>query len=196
MYFTKQELQQISEIYKALNENNITYTIAETLLGENATPELILEISEEMKAIPLNEYEYKYFDFNKADTTYTTDEDGPSIIGALFGFSKHTAKKFVKDPKTAGMCLRALRDKYEEVSFKEARAKAEHRGFFATVLYTIKKAMYWIVKKFADLKDDFLDLIKGRPENASRTKRDYNWLRNAEDHYLANNTDWFINSEH
>ena len=196
MYFTKEDLQQIEILKESLNENNITYTIAETLLGEYALPEYILEISDEMKSIPLNEYEYKYFDFNSPDTVYRTDEDGPSLIGAVLGAGKHTAKKFVKDPKSAGVCLRALRDKYEEVQFKAARAKAEQRGFFATVLYTIKKAMYWIIKKFADLKDDFLDLIKGRPENASKTKRDYLWLRNQEDSYLARNTDWFLNSEH
>lgn len=196
MYLSKEDVAKAKELKESLNENSITYNIAEALLGEYATPEYILEISEEMKAIPLNEFEYKYFDFKHPDTVYRNDDDGPTFIGAALGFGKHTAKKFVRDPKTAGVCLRALRDKYEEIEFKSARARAEDRGFFATILYTIKKAMYWIVKKFGDLKDDFLDLIKGRPENASRAKRDYIWLRNQEDSYLARNTDWFLNSEH
>lgn len=196
MYLNKEDLLRAKQIQHSLNENSITYNIAEILLGENATPEYILEISEEMNNIPINEFEYRYWDYSKPATKYETDEDGPSIIGAALGFGKHQAKKFVKDPKTAGVCLRALRDKYEEIKFKEARSKAEKRGIFATILYTIRRAMYWIIEKFKDLKDDFMDLIKDRPENSSKTKRDYIWLRNAEDSYLANNTDWFLNSEH
>lgn len=194
MYLTQEEINQAQELKNSLNENNITYKIAEVLLGEYAVPEYIMEISDEMQNIPLNEYEYEYFD--KPDTVYRTDEDGPSLIGAALGFGKHRAKKLIRDPKTASVCLRALRDKYEEVQFTAARAKAEKRGFFATILFTIKKAMYWIIKKFGDMKDSFFDLIKGRKENSSKAKRDYIWLTNQNNMYLANNTDWFLDSEH
>ena len=51
-------------------------------------------------------------------------------------------------------------------------------------------------QKFNDIKDDVMDALKERPAGSSRAKRDYIWLQNKEIDYLANNTPWFINSEH
>lgn len=161
MYLTQNELAQAKEICRSLNENSIIYNISEALLGDRATPESIFILSEQISH------------FNED----AEEDNGASLIKSAFGCDTKTAHSFLQDSKRAGICLRALRDKYEEMKFAESRAKAENRGFFATVLWTIKRAIYWILRTFSDLKDDFFDLIKDRPENFSKGKRDYEWLK-------------------
>lgn len=165
MYLTPNELRQAKEIQLSLNENSLTYNIAEALLGNYAMPESIFLLSENIKNYSLNE---------------DADEEGSSLIRSAFGCDTKTANSFLQDSKRAGICLRALRDKYEEISWQASRDKAEKRGFWATVLWTIKKAMSWILRTFQDLKDDFFDLIKDRPENFSKGKRDYEWLKSRD----------------
>lgn len=178
----------LEELQERLTDYNILYPVCEALLGDNATPENIHYLSEDIKRVPLDEDSYS------SGYLYDTSdgEDGPGFIGAALGIGRKHAKKMVSDSKSASVVLRALRNKYEEVAFKQSRAAAERRGFFATVLFTIRKAIYWICKKFKDLTGYAKDLIKGNPENSSRAKRDYIWLRNREEDYLAANTNWFL----
>lgn len=180
MYLTQNELAQAKEICRSLNENSIIYNISEALLGDRATPESIFILSEQISH------------FNED----AEEDNGASLIKSAFGCDTKTAHSFLQDSKRAGICLRALRDKYEDIYFKSQRARAEDRGFFSTILYTIKRAIYWIIKKFQDLKDSVVDIIKDRPEYSSRTKRDYLWLRDQEDNWLAHNTYWYNNSEY
>lgn len=175
MYITQNDLKKVKELKESLNDNSITYTIAEALLGEYAIPEYILEISEEIKTFPLNE----------ENMNNSSNAEGTSMISASLGCDNKTAKSLVKNPKSAGICLRALRDKYEEVFFRSKRATAEEKGFFATILYTIKRAMYWIIKTFKDIKDDVFDLIEGRPENTTISRSDVAWLNKMQDNYLS-----------
>lgn len=188
IYYTQKELQEIKDLETSFNEYNISFAVAQYMLGDNALPDRIMAIKEEIDNISLDEgYQYVY---------YPDEDDGFNLMRSALNIGKAEARKFVADPKSAGKCLRALRDKYEDIYFKSQRARAEDRGFFATVLYTIKKAIYWLVKKFQDLKDSVIDLFKDRPEYSSRTKRDYLWLRDQEDQWLANNTYWYNNSEY
>lgn len=188
IYYTQKELQEIKDLETSFNENNISFTVAQYLLGENALPDTIMEIKKEIDSVSINEG--YYFEYQP------DDEEGFNLMRSALKVGKKEAHRMIADPRTAGKALRALRDKYEDMYFKSKRARAEDRGFFATVLFTIKKAIYWIVKKFQDLKDSVIDLFKDRPEYSSRTKRDYLWLRDQEDQWLANNTYWYNNSEY
>lgn len=179
----------LEELQERMTDHNVLYPICEVLLGDNATPEYIHELVEEINRVSLDESDDRYNYITYYDSEYA--DDGPGLVGAILGTGRRTAKKLVNDSKTASIALRALRNKYEDVCFKQARASAERRGFFASVLYTIRKAIYWICKKFKDLAGDVKDLIKGRPKGASRAKRDYVWLRNREDGYLYRNSNWF-----
>lgn len=163
MYLTPLEQKQADILRLSFNENAITYDVAEYLLGSYAIPEYILEVSEDIKSVLLTE---------NADR-----DEGQTLLGNVFNVDKKTANDLVSDSKKAGICLRALRDKYEEIKFKESRTSAENRGFLATLLWTIKQAMYWIIKRFGDLKDEVTDLLLNNPEHTSRTKRDLSWFK-------------------
>lgn len=165
-YLTPLEEREADSLRLSFNENAITYNVAEYLLGDCALPEYILEISEDIKSIDIS------------SLTEDADRDeGQTLLGNIFNVDKKTANDLISSPKKAGICLRALRDKYEEIKFKESRTAAENRGFLATLLWTIKQAMYWIVKRFGDLKDEITDLLNNNPENTSRTKRDLAWFK-------------------
>lgn len=177
MYLSQTDKLEAHQLATSFNNNNIPFTVAEILLGEYALPEYVLEINDSIHDVSLDEI--KGFDFTNPSTISATQkkEEGTSVLQSALGCSKELAHKFTTDPKAAGICLRALRDKYEDISFQASRAKAEERGFFATVLYTIKKAIYWIFKTFNDLKDGAMDLLQDRPENYSQLQRDYKWLK-------------------
>ena len=175
------------QIETLVKQNRLEFAIAEQLLGEEAYPDTILPIAESIQATRPIEGSL---------LEAMSNEDGPSLIQGALNVTKSQAQKFLKDPKTASVLFRSLRDKLEEMEDKKVRAAAEEHGFIATVIYTIKKAMTWLIKKFHDLKDDFKDMIAERPAGSSRTKSDYLFIRNKEEDYLANNTDWFLNSEH
>lgn len=186
---TKQEFaeaQAFSEQIEGLVRNGRFETaLAERLLGENALPDYIVSVGAEIRNTSLPQ-----------TGLLESSDDGPSLASAALGITKRQAQKFMNDPKTAHVLFRSLRDKLEEMEDKKARAAAEDHGFIATVIYTIKKAMHWLIKKFNDLRDDFLDMMAERPVKSSQTKRDYNWLKNKEVDYLANNTSWYLDSEH
>lgn len=191
IYYTQKELQEIKDLETSFNDNNISFMVAQYLLGENALPDTIMELKKEIDNTSIDEaYRFEYY------PDYPGEEEGFSILGSVLKVGKKEAHRLVADPRSAGKCLRALRDKYEDIYFKSQRARAEDRGFFSTILYTIKRAIYWIIKKFQDLKDSVVDIIKDRPEYSSRTKRDYLWLRDQEDNWLAHNTYWYNNSEY
>lgn len=186
---TKQELadaQAFSEQIEGLvREGRFESALAEKLLGEEALPDSIVAISADIRSTRLLQ-----------NGLLESSDEGPTFASAALGITKSQAKKFMKDPKTAHVLFRSLRDKLEEMEDKKARAAAEDHGFIATVIYTIKKAMHWLIKKFNDLRDDFLDMMAERPAKSSQTKRDYNWIKNKEVDYLANNTSWYLDSEH
>ena len=166
-------------------ENGMFYrNMAEYILGESALPDTVFPLAREIE------------ETEPIDESSSNAEDGTDLASHALGISKASAKKFLGDPQSASILFRSLRDKLEEMEYKKKRETAEKSGFIATVIYTIKRAMAWILKKFNDIKDDVLDAFKERPVGSSRAKRDYNWLKNKEMDYLATNTPWFINSEH
>lgn len=176
------------QIEDLVRQGRFEYVLAEQLLGKYAYPDAILSLSQEIKSTQLPKDGHWLLE--------STEEDGPSLISGVLGIGKAKAKMFLKDPKTAHVLFRSLRDKLEEMQDKKERAAAEEHGFIATIIYTIKKAMRWIIKKFNDFKDDFMDMIAERPAKSSQTKRDYNWITNKGKDYLINNTSWYIDSEH
>ena len=157
---------------------------AEQVLGDQALPDYIMEVSADLK----NTY--------VPNTFLEQVEDGPTLMQGALNITKSQAQKYLKDPKTASVLFRSLRDKLEDMEDKKRRASAEEHGFIATVIYTIKRAMYWLIKKFNDVRDDFLDMTAERPAHSSQAKRDYNWLMNRQRDYMIQNTDWYLNSEH
>ena len=189
---SKEDLERAQEFSEQIEDlvrnKTFEYVLAETLLGENAIPEYIMEIRNDIRTTTLPKEDLVTF--------WESAEDGPSLISGVLNIGQNQAKKFLKDPKTASVLLRSLRDKLEEMEYKKERAKAEEHGFIATVIFTIKRAIHWIIKKFNDLRDDFLDMMMERPAHSSQTKRDYNYIMNKQRDYFINNTDWYLNSEH
>jgi hypothetical protein len=176
--------EQIEDLIK---QGRFEHVLAEQLLGKYALPDTILNLGQEIRSTQLPK---------NGNLLESSDEQGPSLVSGVLGITRSQAQKYLKDPKTAHVLFRSLRDKLEEMEDKKQRAAAEDHGFIATVIYTIKKAMCWIIKKFNDIRDDFLDMMAERPAKSSQTKRDYNWLKNKEQDYLIGNTSWYLDSEH
>lgn len=178
--------EQIEDLIKA---GRFETALAEYLLGENALPDYIVAFSHDIKTttIPKRGVLESYSDDN---------EEGSSLVSGALGVAKRKAQMMINDPKGASVLFRSLRNKLEDTYEKKLRAKAEDHGFLATVIHTIKRAMYWLMNKFKDLRDDFHDYMADRPAGSSRTKRDYLWLRNQGERYLAQNSDWYLNSEY
>lgn len=176
------------QIEDLVRQGRFEYVLAEQLLGKYAYPDAVMSLSQEIKSTQLPKDGHWLLESAK--------EDGPTLISAAIGISKYTAKQLVKDPTTAHILFRSLRDKLEEMKYKKERSNAESHGFIAMIIHTIKRAMRWIIKKFNDIKDDFMDIMAERPPKSSQTKRDYNWITDTGKDYLINNTDWYIDSEH
>lgn len=155
------------------------FKLAELLLAESATLEALHTISKDIG--------------NTTDQISVAEaaESGPEIIGASLGIDKSMAEKLTKDPKTARVAFRALRDKLEEMEDRARRARAEESGFITTVIYTIRQALIWLVKKFKDIKDDVMDMIHDREVGSSQAKRDYVWLINKNVDYMSQNAKWW-----
>lgn len=189
---TKEELTRAhafsEQIEDLIRNGRFESVLAEELLGPYALPDYIVAISSDIRSTRVPSTGFLESSFS--------DDEGPSLMNAALGVTKSQAQKLIKDPKTASVLFRSLRDKLEEMEDKKTRAAAEEHGFIATVIYTIKRAMHWLIKKFNDIRDDFLDMMAERPAGSSRTKRDYNWLKNKELDYLVNNTSWYVDSEH
>lgn len=177
------------QIEDLIRTDRFESALAEYLLGENALPDYIVALSHDIKSTTIP---------NKGflESSFDDSREGPSLISGILGVTKHQASKMINDPKRASILFRSLRDKLEDAYDKKLRAKAEDHGFIATVIYTIKKAMCWLLNRFKDLKDDFHDYMADRPAGSSRAKRDYLWLRDKEERYLAQNADWYLNSEY
>lgn len=171
----------VSNIEAYVESGIFQYKIAELILGECATLEDIQIISNDIKktTFPLD------------NLNESSDEEGLTAIGAALGVTKYTAAKLIKEPKSASIIFRALRDKMEEMESRKARARAEESGLIATIIYTIKQAMAWLVKKFKDLRDTVVDAWHDREGGSSQAKRDYVWLMNKNIDYMANNSKWW-----
>jgi hypothetical protein len=171
-----------------LVESDMFYNeMAHVLLGENALPDRVLPLANDIRA-----------EKDSIDSLLESsgNEEGIKLIHDSLGLSVDASKKFLADPKSASVLFRSLRDKLEEMEDRSKRAKAEDNGFFAMIIYTIKKAMAWLIKKFNDIRDYVMDVLKERPAGSSQAKRDYNFIKAKNDEYLARNTSWFLNSEH
>lgn len=176
-----------------IKENRFELVLAERILGEYAIPDYIYEVANDIKDTHVPK---DFSSILESSDSSTKDEEGPSLINGALGITKSQARKFLKDPKTASVLFRSLRDKLEEMEYKKDRAKAEDHGFIAMVIFTIKRAIMWLVSKFKDIRDDFLDMMADRPAGASRTKRDYNYVMSKQRDYLIKNTDWYVDSEY
>lgn len=178
--------EQIEDLVRT---NRFESALAEYLLGENALPDYIVALSHDIKTTTIPNRGFLESSFNDRN-------EGSSLISGALGVTQHQASKMINDPKTASVLFRSLRDKLEEAYDKKLRAKAEDHGFIATVIYTIKRAMYWLMKRFKDVKDDFHDYMADRPAGSSRAKRDFLWLADKGDRYLSQNASWYSNSEY
>ena len=144
-------------------------------------PDEIMNLGNEIKNVRLSE---------------SAGDKGPDYVAAALGVSKRAAIGMMQNPKNAARVFRALREKLEECEDQEMRAKAERKGFLATVIYTIKKAIAWIVKTFQDLKDYVLDsAIDSRREGAAQAKRDYKWINKYGERYMDKTFGWYNDAD-
>lgn len=190
---SKEEIEKArlfsEQIEDLVRQGRFEYVLAEQILGKYAYPDAIMSLSQEIKYTqPPKDGRWLLESIE--------EDDEPSLISGVLNISKRKAKMFLKDPKTAHVLFRSLRDKLEEMQDKKERASAEEHGFIAMVIHTIKKAMRWLIKKFNDIRDDFMDMMAERPAKSSQTKRDYNYITNKGQDYLIHNTSWYIDSEH
>ena len=97
----------------------------------------------------------------------------------------------IADPKKAGYLFRTIRRRIEDLEAKQDRMAAERGGIISSLIYTLKRAAYWLLRTFRDITDDIADYWMGREIGESRTKRDYRFIQQAQDAYLARNTNWY-----
>ena len=178
------DLQKVKLLKEQMDDTFIRTTdfyqvvITECIGIENLTPEDIHDYIIEIESID-------------ESILQESSENGPSLISAALGVSSTTATALMRDPKSASILFRALRDKLEESQDRLQRANAEKRGLIASIVYTIKKAIIWLINKFKEIKDDASDTLADRPLGASSAKRDYEWLKNHSDKWMSGNTGWY-----
>jgi len=181
---TSSDLQKVKLLKEQMDDTFIRTTdfyqlvITECIGIENLTPEDIHDYIEEIESID-------------ESVLQESDENGPGLVGRALGLSSNMAANLMRDPKSASVIFRALRDKLEESQDRLQRANAEKRGLIASLVYTIKKAIIWIINKFKEIKDDVMDTVYNRPMGTSSAKRDYEWLKKHSDGWMSGNTGWY-----
>lgn len=158
----------------AIEENRLLdWVITESYGADNILPEEIYTVRNQLESIK-----------------ESNEDDGPTLISMILGLAKNKVDKTIKSPEKSSVILRALKEKLLEVKDKEERAKAADRGLFSTLIYTIKKAILWLISKFKDLKDDAYDTIYDKPVGYSKAKRDYKDVTAMGNGYITNKADW------
>lgn len=164
------------------NETFHTIVINEIFNTKNLLPENIHYLINEFKNYRLNES----IDTNK----------GLEYVSKALGVSKNVAIGMLQNPKNAARTFRAIREKLEECEDIENRARAEKKGFLATIIYTLKKALYWMINTFQDLKDYVLDsAIDSRQEGAAQAKRDFKWINKYNEKYMDRTFQWYNDAD-
>lgn len=153
--------------------------ITESIGIENLTPEDIYDYINEIESI------------DESVLQENSNENGSGLISAALGVSSSTATTLLRNPQSAAVIFRALRDKLEEQEDRLERTNAEKRGIVASLVYTIKKAIIWMINKFKEIKDDVADTIHNRPFGTSTAKRDYEWIKKHSDRWMSGNTGWY-----
>lgn len=173
------------KITEAIEQDRLLEYVVETAYGSNnILPDQVVSIVKSINESKENPYD---------------DSTGVKVLRTLFKGTKATGKYAIdgvlKDPTIASRFLRALKLKLKNAEDMEARAKANQRGFFATVVYTIKKAILWLVNKFRDLKDTVLDAIEDKQSGYHQARRDYQDLHSLTLRAASRNADWLISDE-
>lgn len=173
------------KITEAIEQDRLLEYVVETAYGSNnILPDQVVSIVKSINEAKENPYD---------------DSTGVKVLRTLFKGTKATGKYAIdgvlKDPTIASRFLRALKLKLKNAEDMEARAKANQRGFFATVVYTIKKAILWLVNKFRDLKDTVLDAIEDKQPGYHQARRDYQDLHSLTLRAASRNADWLISDE-
>ena len=179
--FTDKDLKECAlledNIFDYVRTGSLNYHLIEHCFGaENLLPDDIIALENEI----LQESDYPTL-----GTHNPYADEGDYLMQASLQLSPKETAVMAKDPKKIATAFRALRNKLEEAEDRQKRANAESRGFLATVIYTIKRAMNWILKKFHDIKGYILDSVNNRPEGYSQTFRDLKWIHNKEAERLA-----------
>jgi hypothetical protein len=178
------DLKRVEELKEQMDDTFITngsfyqLVITESIGIDNLVPEDIYDYIQEINSID-------------ESVLQESQENGSSLISKALGVSRHTATNLMRDPRSASVVFRALRDKLEEQEDRLERTNAEQRGLIASIIYNIKKAILWMIKTFKDIKDDVSDTIHNHPVGAAQAKRDYEWIKNNTDKWMAGNTGWF-----
>lgn len=185
--FNENDLQWIKEF-----KNNIIPSIQNDTFFTN----IINEVFDKKFLLP----EENHILINKIKNFKLTESvdtnKGADYIATALGVSKRMAIGMLQNPKNAARTFRALREKLEHCEDLENRARAEHKGFLATVIYTIKKAMTWLINTFQDLKDYILDsVIDSRQEGAAQAKRDFQWINRYNERYMDRTFQWYNDAE-
>ena len=173
--FTDKDLKECAlledNIFDYVRTGSLNYRLIEHCFGaENLLPDDIIALENEI--------------VHESDNI-PYDTEGDYLMQASLQLSPKETAVMAKDPKKIATAFRALRNKLEEAEDRQKRANAESKGFLATVIYTIKRAMNWILKKFHDIKGYILDSVHERPEGYSQTFRDLKWIHNKEAERLA-----------
>lgn len=164
----------------AIEDKRIVEWTAREILGENTIPEEINSVINEISKFTTEKFIRK----NSSDIA--------DLTSRFINIGKAKLNYTLKDPVRAAKVLGALRNKYLEIDDRRKRARAEDLGVFATILYTIKKCIKWVVLKIQDLKDDFNDAAMNKPEGYSRAKRYYNDVHKYSLKYLAPDASYLI----
>lgn len=184
MYFNLKKKEQNDLLYEslenAIKDKRVVEWTAIKILGEETIPEEIHSVINEISTFTTERFIRK------------NSKDIADITSSLINIGKEKLNYTLKDPVRAARVLGALRQKYMDIDDKRKRARAEELGVFATILYTIKKCINWVVLKIQDLKDDFKDATMNKPEGYSRSKRYYNDVHKYSIRYLAPDASYLI----
>lgn len=187
---TPSEMKRVEQLKESMDDLSIQsgafyhMVVTETIGVENLTLEDLHDNICEIENIDVSTLQ-------EAD-----DTNGVKMVGMALGVSSATAANLMRNPRSASVLFRALRDKLEESEDRLQRANAESRGLIASIVYSIKKAIVWLVNKFKEVKDDILDTVHDRPLGASQAKRDYEWIKKNTDKWMSGNTGWYHVNDH
>lgn len=187
-----QDLQLMNEqIEYAISINQLPRFVVETFYGAD---ELTLEdIFNETRMILESDNDY---------ITYEVEYDDSKIYKFLRAighgtkmYTKSVIDRTLKDPERTSILLRSLKTKLQQTEDMKAKAKANERGIFSTLVYIIKKCIKWVINKVKDFKDEIMDAKEDRPYGYRQARRDYQDIQKILINRVSTDADWLTQNE-
>lgn len=178
----------LEEIDYAIENNKLPQYVIESFYGNELTYE---DLYKELKTI--NE---------SKDVYYEVETDDSKIYQFLKAighgtkmYTQSVVDRTLKDPERTSILLRSLKNKLQQTEDLKAKAKANERGLFSTLIYIIKKCITWVLNKVKDVKDKIMDAKEDKPYGYRQARRDYKDIQKILINRASGEADWLVADE-